>query len=123
MLREFTCIVCPNGCEIEAEIKDGKISSVTGAACPRGEEYVQQELLDPQRNIATSVLVTGGVLPLASVRLTKPIPTKEIWNAMREIKKIRVQAPVTAGTRVISGILGFDSDVMVTKTVERSAGR
>ena len=42
---------------------------------------------------------------------------------MREIKKIRVQAPVTAGTRVISGILGFDSDVMVTKTVERSAGR
>ena len=40
MLREFTCIVCPNGCEIEAEIKNDKISSLTGAACPRGEEYV-----------------------------------------------------------------------------------
>ncbi len=117
MMRTFTCIVCPNGCEIEADITGQEITSISGASCPKGETYVKQELLDPRRNIATSVLVEGGVLPLASVRLTEPIPKKEIGRAMEAIKKIRVLAPVTAGTVVLSKILGFDSDVIVTKTV------
>lgn len=117
MLREFTCIICPNGCEIEADIEDGKVLSLTGATCPKGEAYVRQELTDPQRNIATSVLVEGGVLPLASVRLTSPIPKKEIFNAMAEIRKVSVKAPVEAGTVVIKSILGYDSDVIVTKHV------
>lgn len=117
MLREFTCIICPNGCEIEADIEDGKILSITGATCPKGEDYVRQELTDPQRNIASSILVRGGVLPLASVRLTSPIPKARIFDAMEEIKKVSADAPVKAGTVVIKGILGYDSDVVVTKSV------
>ena len=119
MLREFTCIICPNGCEIEAEIEDGKILGITGNICPKGETYVTQELTDPQRNIATSVLVKGGELPLASVRLTRAIPKNRIFDAMAEIRKVSVEAPVEAGTVLIRGILGFESDVIVTKTVEK----
>lgn len=68
MMREFTCIICPNGCEIRAEIeeKEGgavEILSIEGAACKKGNAYVEQELKDPQRNIATSVLVKGGSFP------------------------------------------------------------
>ena len=78
MVKEFTCIVCPNGCTITAEAEargDGAyaVRSVQGAACPRGTAYVEQELTDPRRTIATSVPVKGGALPLASVRLTAPI--------------------------------------------------
>lgn len=119
MLREYTCIICPNGCEIQADVENGKILSITGNICPKGETYVEQELTDPRRNIATSVLVRNGELPLASVRLTNPIPKGEIKNAMEEIRKISLEAPVRAGTVVISGILGYESDVIVTKTVER----
>ncbi len=118
MLREFTCIICPNGCEIQAEIEEGKILSLEGATCPRGEEYVRQELTDPRRNIATSVLVDGGVLPLASVRLTNPIPKNMIFAAMEEIKKVRLTAPVEAGTVVIHNLLGQETDVIVTKEIE-----
>ena len=83
MTREFTCIICPNGCEISAdyEIQADQsvvIRSLEGATCKRGAEYVKQELTDPKRNIATSVLVEGGELPLASVRLTAPIPKARI---------------------------------------------
>lgn len=117
MLKEYTCIICPNGCAIEAEIEGNEIKTISGAACKRGTEYVQQELTDPQRSIATSILVDGGELALASVRLTRPIPKEKIFAAMEEIKKIRVNAPVTAGTVVIAGILGTDSDVIVTKNV------
>lgn len=122
MLREYTCIICPNGCDIRAQIEEReygsrRICSVEGAACPKGRAYVEQELTDPQRNIATSVLVKGGILPLASVRLTNPIPRDRIFDAVSEIKKYTLTAPVKAGTVVIPRLMGYDTDVIVTKSV------
>ena len=122
MNREFTCIICPNGCRINVEYeKNGEnttITSIAGNLCNKGAAYVEQELIMPMRTIASSVLVDGGVLPLASVRLTKPVPKERISDVMKEIRKIRVKAPVTAGTVLISDILGLSSDVIVTKNVE-----
>lgn len=115
--KTYTCIICPNGCDIEAELKGKEILSVTGHTCPRGEDYVRQELTSPTRTIATSVLVLGGEIPLASVRLTKPIPKDQIFAAMKAIKDIRLSAPVKAGTVVLGNICGLDSDVIVTKNV------
>ena len=63
MKKQFTCIVCPNGCEIEAEVENGQVISVTGHTCPRGEQYVRQELTAPRRTIASSVLGKGGGPP------------------------------------------------------------
>ena len=64
MTREFTCIMCPNGCLIETEYDPAPASegapvirSVSGNLCPRGAEYVLQELTDPRRTIATSIPV------------------------------------------------------------------
>lgn len=79
MTREFTCIICPNGCEISAdyEIQADQsvvIHSLEGATCKRGAEYVKQELTDPKRNFATSVLVEGGELPLAQCTPYCPDP-------------------------------------------------
>ena len=88
-----------------------------GAACPRGTAYVEQELTDPRRTIATSVPVKGGELPLASVRLTAPIPKGEIFEAMEAMKRCVLTAPVEAGTVVISHLLGYEADVIVTKSV------
>ena len=47
MKRAFTCIVCPNGCEIEAEYKGGRVLAIAGNLCPKGVTYVTQELVDP----------------------------------------------------------------------------
>ena len=117
MKKQFTCIVCPNGCEIEAEVKNGQVISVTGHTCPRGEQYVRQELTAPRRTIASSVLVKGGELPVTGVRLTKAIPKDMIFPVMDEIRKVVLTAPVKAGTIVLHKVCGLDSDVMVTKNV------
>ena len=117
MKRLFTCIVCPNGCEIEAEYEGSNVLSVSGNLCPKGKTYVTQELTDPRRTIASSIRVLGGELPLASVRLTSAIPKAMIFDAMREIEKISVQAPVRIGDVVISHLLGQDCNVIVTKNV------
>ena len=121
MVREFTCIMCPLGCDLRAESVQGAGGEeilVTGNTCKKGEEYAVQELTDPRRNIATSVLVTGGELPLASVRLTHAIPKNRIFDVMEEIKKHKLTAPVKAGQVVIENVLGLGSNVIATVTVE-----
>lgn len=120
MTRSFTCIICPNGCEITAEYEGSAVHAVRGATCPKGDAYVRQELTDPQRNIATSVLVEGGELPLASVRLSRPIPKKEIFRVMEVINTVRLQAPTAIGQVVLHNVCGQDADVIVTKNVARA---
>ncbi len=120
MKRTFTCIVCPNGCEIDAEYEGTNVLSVTGNLCPKGRTYVTQELVDPRRTIATSVRVTGGALPLTSVRLTTAVPKARIFDVMREINRKTLDEPDSIGDVVISDILGLGSDVIVTKNVEKA---
>ena len=120
MKRTFTCIVCPNGCEIEAEYEGTQVLSVTGNLCAKGKTYVTQELVAPRRTIATSVRVVGGALPLASVRLTNAVPKSRIFDVMREINRHTLTAPVRIGDVLVANILGLDSDVIVTRNVEKA---
>ena len=120
MKRTFTCIVCPNGCEMEAEYEGTSVLSVTGNLCPKGKAYVTQELVDTRRTIASSVRVTGGILPLTSVRITNAIPKDRIFDVMAEINKQTLTAPVHIGDVVIHNVLGLGSDVIVTKHIEKA---
>ncbi len=118
--RTFTCIVCPNGCAIEAVFDGDSILEIKGQQCKRGEEYVRQELTDPKRTIASSVVISGASLPLCSVRLTKAIPKREIFHVMREINKVSLIAPARIGQVVIRNVCGLDSDVIVTKNMPKT---
>ena len=117
MLRTFTCIMCPQGGEITS-VSPITYREDTGNKCKRGHEYVEQELVNPMRNIATSILVEGGEMPLASVRLSAPIPKAKIFDVMNEIRKVKRTAPVHEGEVVIENVLGLGSNVIVTRTVE-----
>ena len=123
--KSYTCIICPNGCEISAEFErraDGstRFLAAEGQACKRGERYVQKELESPERTIDSTVPVEGGVLPLASVRITTPIPKGRIPEAMQEIRKYRLKAPVKAGTVLNDHFLGLEVSLIVTKHVEEA---
>jgi CxxC motif-containing protein len=122
MNREITCIVCPNGCTLNIDFEkngDGKtsVTSVRGNLCPRGRDYAVQEMESPMRTIASSVLVTGGELPLASVRTNAPIPKERIFDVMKEVRKVTVAAPVSAGDVIIKDVLGLGVDIIATKDV------
>ena len=120
MTRTFTCIVCPNGCEITAEYEGARVGTITGATCPKGEDYVRQELTDPRRTIATSVPVDGGELPLVSVRLDRPIPKKDIFRVMEAVNGLRLRAPTAIGQVALPNVCGLGANVIVTKAVARA---
>ena len=146
MRKTITCIICPNGCLLSANVSepgtdapvtgtenprsiDSTVtgtgcprvidSPVTGAGCPRGEAYFIQEITDPRRTLTSSVLVTGGEIPLCSVRLTEPVPIARIPDVMKEIRKMKIEAPLESGTVLIRDVLGLGSDVITTKTIRR----
>lgn len=119
MNKTMICILCPNGCELSIEYDNKQISSVQGNQCPKGAAYAEQEISNPVRNIATSIRVIGGELPLCSVRLTRPIPKERIFEAVKEIQSSHIKAPVTTGQIVIQDLLGLDCDVIATREIER----
>ena len=82
MIRKMTCIICPNGCDLEAQVADRKCESVSGNLCPKGAQYAAQEVEEPKRTIASSVTVKNGVLPLTSVRLNRAVPKEKIFDVM-----------------------------------------
>ncbi|WP_125152034.1 DUF1667 domain-containing protein [Clostridium rectalis] len=118
MYKEITCIVCPNGCELTIETQEDEIM-VCGNLCSKGKEYAIQEIKNPKRTIASLVKVINGVIPLVSVRTTKAIPKKEIFNVLEEIKKIERDAPVKSGNILIRDVLGLKSDIIATKSVDK----
>ncbi|MCC9295034.1 DUF1667 domain-containing protein [Clostridium sp. MT-14] len=120
MIKEYTCIICPNGCEIEVDIEKEKPISIKGASCKKGEKYVKMEIVDPRRTITTSVLVENGVVPLVSIRLTNPIPKAYIFKVMDKIKSIKVKAPIKIGQVIVNNIFGLGSDLIATKNVKVS---
>ncbi|WP_408626612.1 DUF1667 domain-containing protein [Alkalibacter mobilis] len=113
----MTCILCPNGCKLKVEVANNEIASLEGARCPRGEKFAYQELNDPHRNIATSVLVKNGDIQLVSVRLTEPIPKDRIFDVMKEIKKVTCTAPIASGQIILSDVAGLGVDVISTKEI------
>ena len=129
MNRTLTCILCPNGCELQiayeisAEGNEAgesvKLLSVSGNKCPRGMEYAKQEIVNPMRNIASSVTLVGGTMPLVSVRLTGPIPKAKIMDVMDVIRTASVQAPVKIGDVIIHDVLGLGVDVIATRNIEK----
>lgn len=119
MKRSYTCILCPNGCRLQATLQDDRLHALTGARCDRGRTYVEQELVNPHRQIASSILVEGGAFPLASVRLTRPIPRDRIFDVMDAIKKIRVSAPIRSGATIPLAVEDLSVALIVTRTVAR----
>ncbi len=119
MNRTLTCIICPNGCELEAAYEGNQILSVVGNKCPKGAEYAEQEIKNPMRTIASSVKLKGGTMPLVSVRVTGPIPKAKIMDVMAVIRETTVDAPVKIGDVLIEDILGLGVDVMATRNVEK----
>ncbi len=117
MKRAFTCIVCPVGCEMDAEYGPAEDIRVAGNLCAKGKAYAIQELVDPRRTISTSVRVTGASVPLVSVRLTCAVPKGRIFDVMREINKHVLVAPVHIHDIVIKNVLGLGSDVIATKNI------
>lgn len=116
---ELTCISCPLGCPLKVETDSaGKVLSVTGNTCKRGEAYGKKEVTAPTRTVTSTVRVLGGSVPVVSVRTREDIPKDKIFAVMEEIRQAKATVPVHIGDVIIEDIAGTGVDLIATRNAE-----
>ncbi len=115
MLRELTCIVCPMGCQLKAEITDNKIVNVSGNTCPRGKQYAINECTDPQRTVTTTMRCAGGVV---SVKTDRTISKDKIFECMKIINSHFAPLPIHVGDVIIEKACG--ANIVATQNKEEA---
>ena len=113
-MKEFTCIICPNGCQVSVDDS----GNITGNKCPRGVAYVKQESTNPIRTITSTVKVCGGSERVCSVKTEQAIPKGKMFDVMKEINKVNVKAPVKMHDIIIENVCGTGVNVIATKEVK-----
>ena len=114
------CITCPKGCTLDVT-REGKTILSVKPGCKRGRDYVQRELTDPRRMVASTVQVKGGLHPLLPVATAAPFPKPRIPELMTALRNVKVEAPVSAGQVILADALGTGIDISASRAVERTA--
>jgi CxxC motif-containing protein len=119
MEREFICIICPNGCRIKVEYEGTNIKNIRGDECPKGKDYVKNEITNPLRVFTGSVLVESGDFSLVSVKTLSPIPKKYLKKVGEITRRIKVEAPIEIGQVVAFNLLNENIDLVATREIEK----
>ena len=115
--RELTCIGCPMGCLMTVEMENGAVISVSGNTCKRGDDYARKEVTHPTRIVTSSVRVTGGTIPMVSVKTAHDIPKEKIMDIMACIEHVTVAAPVKIGDVIVANAADTGVDMIATKNI------
>lgn len=115
MKRALTCIICPRGCTLTADIADGNIS-VTGHSCPKGAEYAVNEILHPMRTVTATVRVSNRENTMVSVKTEQTVPKDRMMGVMKALRKTSVAAPICIGQVLLQDVEG--SNIVATKNID-----
>ena len=111
------CIGCPLGCPLTVEMEGNEVKSVAGNTCPSGDAYARKELTNPTRIVTSTVRVNGGRLAMVSVKTESDIPKGKIFDCVKALRDVEVQAPVKIGDVIVENVAGTGVNVIATKNV------
>jgi len=117
--KHFVCVVCPVGCEIDVVHDGSRIISMEGNKCEKSEEFVSQELIEPMRILTTTVRIQGSRWPVIPVRTDKAVPKRLFPRIMKQLRRIKLQAPVNMLDAVVRDVLRTGTDIIATRTMPR----
>ena len=115
--RELVCIRCPLGCMLSVKMEGNKVMNVSGNTCPRGKEYAENEVTNPMRMVTSTVKVTGGNRETVSCKTKRDVPKAKIFDVVRGLKEVTVEAPVKIGDVLVENIAGTGIAIVATANV------
>lgn len=119
MNKEFVCICCPLGCKLTVSGEEDNLT-VSGYTCKRGKDYAIAEVTAPVRTVTSTVPVSGGKWLRTSVKTDNPIPKKDIFAVIEQIRKAHPCAPVAIGDVIIENVAGTGANIVATRDVEKA---
>ena len=84
------------------ELEDGKVISVKGNACPRGELYAKDEVVAPKRVVTSTVRAENGMM--VPVKTDVPVNKSEIFDVMKKINAVTCKLPVKIGDVILENV-------------------
>lgn len=114
VVKEFTCIQCPVGCQLEVELEDGVVVDVRGNACPRGKAYGTSEATHPVRMVTTLVDTEVTSRPV-SVKTSVAVAKECVGAVVAAAHEIRCAEDAKPGDVVAHDIAGTGADLVVTR--------
>lgn len=117
--EEMICITCPMGCTLQVTREGNTVLQVDGNTCRRGLAYVERELNDPRRMVATTVRIRGGVHPLMPVYTEAAFPKPRIFDLLEALRHLELEAPVKAQQVVLEDALGTGINVVASRDMPR----
>ena len=118
-VKNLTCINCPMGCPLTIEMEGEQVIQVSGNTCKRGEIYARKEVTNPTRIVTTTVKVANGMSGMVSVKTKEDIPKEKIFDCVKALKNVQVEAPVHIGDVIADNIAETGVDIVATRNIER----
>lgn len=118
-VKNLTCINCPMGCPLTIEMEGEQVIQVSGNTCKRGEIYARKEVTNPTRIVTTTVKVANGTSDMVSVKTKEDIPKGKIFDCVKALKNMQVEAPVHIGDVIADNIAETGVDIVATRNIER----
>ncbi len=112
------CTQCPKGCRISVDMDNGKIITVTGNSCPKGDVYAREEIVSPKRFFTSTVATKGLNIPMIPVKTDKPIPKGKMFDAVILAKRIVIDKFLRMGDVVYKDFIENGTNLIVTKDIE-----
>ena len=113
-MKELICILCPRGCRLQVDDE----LNVTGNFCPRGIAYARTEMTNPTRVLTSTVKIKSKNAVRLSVKTSQAVPKGKMFDCMRELDKVMVEAPIRIGDVIVYNICETGVDVVATKDIE-----
>ncbi len=116
-MNTLTCIVCPKGCRMTVLDKDSY--AVSGNACARGARYAKSELSCPTRTLTSTVIVEHSIYAKCPVKSSGVIPKNLLFDVMKELRHVKLIAPIKLGQIVISNVCNTGVDIITTRSMPK----
>lgn len=113
---ELICITCPRGCHLKVDEENDY--AVSGNACPRGAVYGKNEILNPVRVVTSTVKTSVKAESRCPVKTNGAIPKGKMFEAMRLLDDIVLDAPINVGDVVIADLFGTGIDFVTCKEIK-----
>ena len=115
-MTDLICITCPRGCRLKVDEENGY--AVTGNACPRGEVYGKNEVINPVRVVTSTVRTDSGEEPRCPVKTNGAIPKGKMFEAMNMLDSVVLKTPIKTGQVVIANLFNTGIDFVATKNID-----
>lgn len=121
-VKYATSIRCSRGCRLTVRVC-GESISVSGNACPDGEEYGRQEATDPLRPLLTTVATDNPSGLRLAVRTDRDFPVSRMLEAMAVLDAVTARSPLQTGDVLVENLLGTGISVVARADLPVTSSR